>query len=477
MFLHIVIPIIYTKNRKIYYMKDLTKGNPFKTLILFMMPILLSYLFSQIYNLCDLAIVSNTIGIDALAGITSSGWLYGLIINLSFGLIVGFSVCTAQKFGAHDDAGVKKSFSQGIMLAGIIGTAITILACSLAHPLLRMLRTKELFYDYAYEYIIVIFAGILITTFNYLFINTLRAIGDSKMPLIFLLISVVVNVGFDYLFILTFKMGVAGAAIGTILSQLVSLIISAIYTFVKYPVFRLKLKDFKPDKEIIKAELYIGIPMAFQSSLIMIGLLFVQGSLNNLPEIYVQAFGISSKVDNLLSTVLNALGTALAIFVGQNYGARDYSKIKAGIKSAIIMSVIVSIVTGLLLIFASKPLVRLFLPETMETKEMMKIINQYFIMIGCTYNFLGLILVYRNALQGINKSMYVMIGGAIELVTRFVMAMLADSFLNYTGIVASLFVCWIFTGIFLAGAWYRNTKSLEKHLLFHDVVHQGLELQ
>jgi putative MATE family efflux protein len=445
---------------------DLTKGKPLKTIFLFMLPILIGNVFQQIYSMADAVIVGNTLSDLALGGVGATGSVSFLVINFAFGLTAGFSVYTAQRFGANDTAAVRKSAAQGVLLAIFFTIVLTAVALVSARPLLTLMKTSAEIFPYAYGYITVIYAGVGTSVFYNLFSNMLRAIGDSKTPLYFLIMASLINVGLDLLFIMQFHMGVAGAGLATILAQGLSAIACAVYTFHKYPVFKFKLSDLRPDFAVLKKELYLGLPMAFQFSLISIGLLFVQVTLNMLGDIYVIAFTAASKIDVIACQFMLSTGAALAVYVGQNYGAKNYPRIKAGVRAGIILSVVGSVIFGVLVIVLAKPLTMLFVGGGKD--EIYSIARTYLLFNGMFYFVLGLLGIYRNALQGVSRSLLVLMAGLTELIVRTTLALLAMRYWGYTGVCLSASMTWVATTIYLIIAYYTVHGKVKREISGED---------
>ncbi|MDR0855185.1 MAG: MATE family efflux transporter [Christensenellaceae bacterium] len=437
--------------------KRLTEGKPLKTIFLFMLPILIGNIFQQLYGMVDAVIVGRTLGEVALGGLGASNAVVFLLVGFTFGLTCGFSVLIAQKFGANDAEGVKKATAQGFYLVIVFTVILTLIAVFTAKPLLRLIQTGDDIFPHAYAYVIVIYGGLGAAMFFNFFSNLLRSIGDSRTPLYFLIIASVLNIGLDYLFILVFHSGVEGAAYATIISQLVSVILSAVYTFVKYPVLRVRLSDFKPDFKILLKEVYLGIPMAFQFSLVSVGLIFVQAALNKLGTTYVVSFTAASKIDGVACQFMLATGVALAVYVGQNYGAKDYTRIKQGIKAGFLLAVIGSLICGALVISLSKPLVQLFIGAGRQ--EIYDLAFQYLCINGSMYFVLGLLGIYRNALQGVGKSLLVLIGGGVEFAVRMVVSILAMKYWGYMGICFASVLTWTGATVYLAIAYTVSMKK------------------
>ena len=260
--------------------KDLTAGKPLKSIIFFMLPIMIGNIFQQLYSMADTIIVGQTISSQALAGVGVTNSMSLLIIGFVQGLTSGFSVKTSQMFGAHDEEGVKKSLAASLALSAAISVALTFLAVYTTMPLLRLMDTPEDIIGYSYDYIVAVYWGLAATVFYNLGSAMLRAVGDSRTPLIFLILAAVLNVGLDFLFILQFDMGVAGAGWATVLSQAISAVGCFAVMFTKFPVYRIRLKHFVSSVKFYFQHITLGLPMALQFSIIAVGIMVQQSALN-----------------------------------------------------------------------------------------------------------------------------------------------------------------------------------------------------
>ena len=279
--------------------KDLTTGSPLKLIIYFTIPLLIGNLFQQLYNTADTMIVGRTIGLNALAAVGITGALVFFVIGFAQGLTSGFSIITAQKFGNKDEAGVRRSVAASFILALIINLVLTLVSVLLAGVLLRAIYTPSELYQDAYDYIIVIFWGTGAAILFNLFSNMLRAIGNSKWPLYFLIVACIVNIALDYLFILSFNMGVAGAAFATVISQITASLLCFEYIRRYVPELQARGSDWKVTKKDLWEHIRVGIPMAVQVAIIAIGIVILQGALNKLGSLAVGAFTVAQRIDVL----------------------------------------------------------------------------------------------------------------------------------------------------------------------------------
>lgn len=399
---------------------DMTKGTPWKLILMFSLPLLIGNIFQQFYNMADTIIVGRTIDYKALAAVGATGSISFLILGFVQGITSGFAVITAQRFGASDERGVRRSVAAGIILSVAVTIIVTAAAVPLAYPMLEMMNTPSDIIDNSHAYISVIFAGVVAPVFFNLFSSILRSLGDSRTPLVFLIVASVINIVLDFVLILNFKMGVAGAAWATVIAQLISGVMCLIYSLIKFPILRLRKEDWKIDWKFAWAHLRIGLPMAFQFSITAIGVMILQTALNRLGSTAVAAYTAASKIDQLAIQPLISYGVAMATYAAQNYGAGRLDRIKKGVKSCTVISVITSIIGCTLVILFMEQLVGLFVGD--EKDKIMDMVSIYLWINAIPYFVLGLLFVFRNVLQGIGSSTMPLMAGVFELVVRSVIA-------------------------------------------------------
>lgn len=439
--------------------KDMTTGNPVKLILLFSIPLLIGNIFQQFYSMVDTIIVGRFIGVDALAAVGSTGSMSFLINGFVVGLTSGFAVLVSQKFGAKDEEGLKKAVASALVLALIATGIVTLVSVLLAKPMLHLMNTPDNIIDDANAYIIIIYAGTIATVVYNIIAGILRALGDSKTPLYFLIVASILNIVLDIVFIVNFSMGVAGAAWATIISQGVSGLLCIIYTYKKYKILRLKKEDFKVKSRVYKKHLKIGIPMALQFSITAIGIMTVQGALNVFGSSAIAAYTAASKVLQIVMQPAITFGVTMATYCGQNLGAKNYIRIKEGVKKCTEISVITSIIAGIILVFGGKFFVGLFIenPDASILAYAQECLNYSAIF----FIPLGLIFIYRNALQGMAESFVPMMAGAFELIARAVVAFTLPSFIGYTGICLADPVAWLSAAIPLGIYYFKKMKSID----------------
>lgn len=433
---------------------DMTKGAILPVLIKFTVPILLGNLFQQFYTICDTIIVGRTLGADALAAVGATGTICFLILGFASGIAGGFSVVTSQKFGAGDKKGVRLSFTNGIMMVLIISIVMTI-GCILGmDSILKLMNTPENIYKESYNYIIVICAGLTGTVAYNLFASDLRAIGNSKIPLYFLILSSVINIGLDFLFILAFGWGTAGAAGATVVSQFVSAVLCLAYIYKKEELLRPQKGDWKFNSGIVKSELFVGLPMGLQYAITASGTMVMQSATNTFGSVAVAANTATGKVSGIFTSMFMALGQSIATYTGQNYGKRDMLRIKKGLKLSMYITAVYGIVAALVVMFALPYELALFFSASDDMSSLLPYAEICAAMWVPFYIPLGFIFLFRNAMQGANHSILAMVAGFIELIVRVACAVIAINTHEYWIACFCDPAAWIAAGIYCTAAFY-----------------------
>ncbi len=437
---------------------DLTKGSPLRLIIFFTIPLLIGNIFQQFYNIADTVIVGRTINVDALAAVGATGTLSYLAVGFIIGFTTGFSVITAQRFGAGDYSGMRKSFAMAILQSIVLCIILTVLCIGLARPLLRLLQTPDNIIADSYSYIIIIYAGLFSTTLFNLLSNMIRALGDSRTPLLFLVIACIINIILDFSLILNFHMGVAGAAVATVIAQLISGLLCLVYMLKKFPMLKLHRTDFKPDWRLIRSSLFVGLPMAFQTSIISLSSMTVQFAVNQLGSVAVAAFTAAQKIDQICIQPLMSFGITMATYVAQNYGAGNFARIKKGVNQTAVVSVVWSLCGGAMLFFFGK-----FIAAAVVGGHQTEVVNNaytYLVINGLCESILALLFIYRYSLQGLGKSIPPMVSGIVELVLRAaVVALFANQF-GFTGICFAGPAAWLGAMLVLGGSYFYHIRRL-----------------
>lgn len=440
--------------------KDMTKGSPSKLIILFAIPMLLGNIFQQFYSMIDAMVVGKYVGPTALAAVGATGSFLFTIIGFAMGLTAGFSITVSHKFGAGDYDGVRKAMAMSNILALAISVVVTILGTLTTRPVLKLMNTPSDIMDNSVAYLQVSFFGVIAIIFYNLISAILRAVGDSKTPLYFLIVASILNVGLDLLFVLSFNMGVAGVAYATVIAQGISYLLCLVYMYFKHPILRLKKGDWKIDSQMIVELIRIGLPTAFQNSVTGLGILILQVIINGFGSTVVAAYTAASRVQQLCHQPMFSLGLALTTYVAQNLGAREFGRIKDGVKKSIII-VVTTAVIGMSVIFFLGPVLTSLFISGDKSAEMAKYAREYLLISSTLYAVLGLLIVYGSALRGLGNSMVSMISGFLELGIRLGMSFIFPVILGFNGIAVADILAWVGAGVFLCIYYYKNVKNLE----------------
>ena len=423
---------------------DMTTGNPMKIILNFTLPIFLGNVFQQFYNMADAVIVGKFVGNKALAAVGSTGTIMFLIYGFVVGMTAGFTVPTAQKFGAGDMKGMRRTVAGAGVLSLVVGALLTMLFMLFMKPLLTLMNTPSDIFKDAYGYIMIISGGILAQMLYNLLSSILRAIGNSKIPLYFLIISALLNILLDLLFIVGFHMGAAGAAVATIIAQGVSGILCLIYIIAKIPVLHLNRNDLHAGKDVYGIQLKIGLPMALQYSITAIGSMMVQSSLNILGSTLVAAFTAAGKIEQVVTQAYVAMGTTMATYSAQNMGAGSVKRIREGFRANTIIGIIYSLVAAAFVMTVGKYMTYLFVSEDVDL--IMNSVDIYLKCIGLFFIPLTVVNIYRNGIQGLGYGLLPMMAGVAELIGRGIVAVIAGNMRSYTGVCLPGPAAWVLAG-------------------------------
>lgn len=440
--------------------KDMTNGKPIKLIWNFTIPLLIGNLFQQLYNMADTFIVGRTIGVHALASVGSTGSIIFLILGFANGLTAGLAIPLAQRYGAKDYLGVKRSFYVSILISAVVAILLTILSMVFCRQILEVMQTPAEIIDGAYDYLMVIFAGIFSSMAFNLLSNIFRSIGDAKTPLYFLVIACIMNIILDVVFIAGFGMGVEGAGYATVLSQIFSALACIIYIWKKIPILRLNSKDFVAESSDVREHVRISFPMAFQSSIIAIGAIIIQITLNQLGATAVAAYTAAQKIDQVAILPMMSFGVTMATFVAQNYGAKKYDRIWRGVRDCIKLSLTFAISVGIILNLFSPIFIRAFVGVGHE--EVVELGSIYFITNGTMYSLLSLLFIYRYTLQGVGKTFTPTVAGIMELCMRAFAAVVLSNLYGYTGATMANPLAWLGSLIPLMIAYYLFKNKFAK---------------
>lgn len=438
----------------------MTKGNPLQLIIQFTIPMLLGNIFQQFYSMADTYIVSQTLGVEAFTAVGATGSITFLILGLAAGLTAGLSVVTAQHFGKKDFEGLRRSLAAGTIISAVVALILTIFATKYTREILVLMRTPASLIDNAHAYLTVVFAGTAASVFYNLLSNIMRAIGDSKTPLLFLAVASVVNIILDYIFILVFHTGVEGAGYATVISQMIATIFCLIYIYKKIPILRIHKEDWKLTRKEIAHHLQIGLPMGFQSSIIAIGTMSIQVTLNGLGATAVAATTAAEKINGIATMPLQSFGITMATYTAQNFGAGKLDRIWDGVQKITRVVLIYSFVMGTVLVLFGRKLSTIFVGS--ENQAILNNVETYFLANATFYFLLALLFIYRYTLQGLGKSTAPTAAGVMELLCRVIAAILLSKSLGYLGVSLAGPLAWLGALIPLMGSYYLTKRSLSK---------------
>ena len=403
--------------------KDLTKGEPLKLILLFSIPLLIGNIFQQLYNLADIVIVGRTLGMEALAAVGAVAPLFFLIMFAIVGLNNGFAVITGQRFGAGDYDGVRRSVTISTILSTVITIISTIFFSVFMKQILFLMNVPESIMHNAYWYIQICVFGLVTVNFYNLLASIVRALGDSKTPLYFLILASILNVFLALFFILKFGWGVPGSAIAVVLSQGFSALLCIFYIKLKFPILHIKKEEWKfdffhnnEDREFAKLHLNVGLPTAVQFSVLGIGILIIQSVCNSFGSNVIAAFTAALRIEQIATMPMISFGIALAAFVAQNFGAEKIKRIRQGVKRGSVINIVLSIIMAIIMHYWGSHIVQLFIGN--GNPDVIKIAHDYLWISTLFYFFLGQIFIFRNSLQGMGKPLIPLSSSFAELMVR-----------------------------------------------------------
>ncbi len=443
---------------------DMTKGHPLPIILKFMIPIFLGNIFQQFYNMVDTIIVGRYVGAGALAAVGSTGTIMFLVLGFAQGLTTGFTVLTSQSFGAADYKRVKHSVANGIMLAAIVVIVTTLLSIIFINPLLRLMNTPEDIFIDASAYITTICYGIVASVFYNLFSAYMRAVGNSKTPLYFLIFSAFLNILLDLLLIIVFGMGVVGAALATNISQGVSALLCIIYIYKKIPLLAPEKSDWHFDSQDTRHQIRVGLPMALQFGITAAGTMVMQSAINLFGSTAVAAFTAAAKLGGLLTQEMQAMGQAISTYSGQNFGSGDHARIKQGVRSSLIANTVYALAAALAANLLLEATLGLFFSGSTPTAELLPWATTYIRLSSAFYVPLSYIFIFRNTMQGCGYGFLPMMGGVVELIARVVAAIIAIYIHSFTLAVACDPIAWLAAAIYTFICYLFVIRDVQRRL-------------
>lgn len=439
--------------------KSMTEGNPIRLMLGFMLPLLLGNLFQQAYNMADGMIVGRMLGADALAAVGATTSVQFLTLGLCIGCCAGFSIPISQRFGAGDTAGMHRYEFHAIVLSAGLAVIMTVVMASLCHWIMRIMQMPTNILEDAYQYLLIIFLGIPFTLLYNMAAGILRAVGNSRAPFFFLAISTILNIFLDIFCIAVLHWGCAGAAIATVTSQALSGLFCVLYIRNRVALLRLHREDLGWDGKAAGTLIATGIPMGLQYSITAIGSMVMQSANNSLGSIYVSGFTAGTKLKQLFMCPYDAMATAVATYVSQNYGARKMKRVRQGVCQMLAVSVIYGALAGTLMILFGRNLSTLFLSDDHE--EALSAAARYLRCMGWLFWVLGPLNVFRNAMQALGAALRSVLSGAIEMTARSAVALTFVPIFGYAAICWTDQTAWISATVYLTimGLYVIRTRT------------------
>ena len=442
--------------------KDLTQGNVFKLILGFSIPLLLGMLFQQFYSMVDTIIVGRYLGVTALAEVGSTGSINFMIIGFCMGVCNGFAIPVAQKFGARNYKLLRKYVFNSGVLAVIFSVIMTLVVCLLCRNILGWMNTPNDIMEGAYSYIFVIFLGIPVTYLYNLLAGIIRSLGDSKTPLMFLIMSSIINIILDLVFIIVFNMGVSGAAWATVISQGVSGICCLIFMAKRYSILKFEEDELKINGHCIRRLCYMGVPMGLQYSITAIGSVILQTAVNGLGSLVVAAVTAGSKISMFLCCPFDALGSTMATYAGQNVGAKKLDRVNEGIKNSIIIGSVYSIIAFLVSIFFGKTIALLFVDG--NELELLSMVSKQLIITALFYIPLCLVNVVRFTIQGMGYSTFAIFAGICEMIARTICGFILVPIFGFNAVCLASPIAWICADLFLIPGYISVMNKMKRKI-------------
>ena len=438
--------------------KDLTEGSPARLIFFFTLPLLAGNIFQQLYAFVDTLIVGRFLGVEALAAVGCTGCLLFLMIGFIMGSTSGLAIVTGQRFGAKDEAGVRRSAAACYKLAFLMSVVLSVGGALTARPILELLQTPPEILEDAVSFITVVYGGIFLFVFLAMQSNMIRALGDSRTPTYLLAFGLTLNIIFEPLFILVFKLGIPGAALATLSAQLCGNIAAITFIRRRVPLLVPRGDEWRVSREELLEHLKLGIPMGFQSIVIALGALVLQVALNGLGPLAVAAYAAAQKVDVIAIMPMMSFGMAMAAYTAQNYGARRLERIRQGVRQCLLMSGAFSIVIGIFNAVCGPAVMELFVgsdaPQVVEYGQM------YLVIQGSCYWVLSVLFVLRFTLQGLGQTAVPTFAGVMELIMRSVAALVLVKYYDYLGACWASPLAWIGSCLPLVVAYFYTRGSL-----------------
>ncbi|MBE6586053.1 MAG: MATE family efflux transporter [Ruminococcaceae bacterium] len=443
---------------------DMTAGSPTRHLLVFSLPLIITNLGQQFYMIVDAAIVGRGVGVQALAAVGATDWIYWLILWTVTGMTQGISTFVSRYFGDKNYDDMNKSIAMCTLLCGAVGGVLSVAGLILAKPLLLLLNTPEDILEGAVTYLVTMVAGTLVVAAYNMAASVLRALGDGKSPLIAMAIAALLNVGLDLLFVLVFHMGIFGAAIASVIAQLVSFVYCLI-RIRKIDCVRLTTHTWRIDWQMMKSLFAFGMPLALEFIVISLGGIILQSAINLQGSPFIAGYTATNKVYGLLESSALSLGIASATFLAQNYGAGNYRRVRQGVLTSTVIVLIMSVAVSGVMYLIRDPFMKLFMDSSEPHAAEAHNIAVYYLTILCIFlSILYLLHIFRNVLQAMGVAVWSMLSGFAEFFARVIMSKWVIDFMGSDALFVAEPVAWLVALLFVLVPYVFYDKRLKRKL-------------
>ncbi len=440
--------------------RNMTEGKPLSHIVVFALPLMLGNVFQQLYTVVDTMVVGRALGVNALAALGAVDWLNWMMLGIVQGVTQGFAIRMAQEFGAGKKEQLKKTVGNSIVLAGISTIFLLIIGQLVARPVLVLLQTPDLIMGDALIYLRIMYLGVPIVMLYNLLASILRALGDGKTPLHAMIVASFVNIVLDILFVMGFRWGIVGAAVATLIAQIVSSLY-CLWHMRSIEMLRMTKVHFKMQGDIAGHLFLLGLPMAFQNSIISVGGMIVQTVVNSFGVIFIAGFTATNKLYGLLEIAATSYGYAMTTYVGQNLGAGKKERIRQGVRSAVAVAMVTSLAIAAVMVLFGKVILACFISGTPEeTTQALQIAYRYLVIMSVCLPILYLLHVLRSAIQGMGNTLLPMASGIAEFVMRAASAILLPGVVGEVGIFYAEVLAWLGADVILVVSYFVLIRRL-----------------
>ena len=442
--------------------KNMTSGKPASLILSFAFPLMIGNVFQQLYTVVDTMVVGKALGVNALAALGAAEWMNWLMLGIIQGLTQGFAILMAQEFGAGNMDRLRKVTGSSILLSVFSALFLVLCGQAIARPVLVLLQTPDTILHNTLLYLRLIYFGVPIVMAYNLLASILRALGDGKTPLHAMIVAAFTNIGLDLLFVLVFHWGIPGAAIATLIAQLVSSLY-CLYHIRRIDLLSLRKEDFKLQLRLTKKLFLLGMPMAFQNAIIAIGGMIVQSVVNLYGVIFIAGFTATNKLYGVLEVAATSYGYSMVTYAGQNLGAGKIDRIRRGMRSAIGIAVITSVIISACMLLFGRDILSLFISGTPEeTTQALKVGYFYLTIMSLFLPVLYILHVTRSAIQGMGNTVLPMVSGIVEFLMRTLTAFLLPLAVGETGIFFAEIMAWIGADVILITSYFVTIRKAER---------------